>query len=161
VVRDPGAKWSALRNRPDYVYVADSSALRAGMDPRRREITFHGVNTAEQSEFQRQALHETAHALETINARMLWRSLDHINARTKGKAYVKLKDINPRAAFEDWEQTRSNKFYTPYMAKDYSGHASELTTVAVEQLRDFSQACHFVENDSDSFRFLLGQLADQ
>lgn len=107
------------------------------------------------------AIHELAHTIEFADARALQRSLAFLRARTVGEKLRKLADITGSSEFRDDEESREDKFFDPYIGKDYGIEATEVTSMGYERMAWSGpyQLRRLLENDQDMLFFLLGQLA--
>jgi hypothetical protein len=108
-------------------------------------------------------VHEWAHAIEKVDERALRRSVAFLKARTKGESLVALKKLEPHLNYRLDEYARPDKFFTPYMGKNYSDHrgvvATEVTSMGYEQLAGGSSLPIVLDTDPDLVHFLFGQLA--
>lgn len=105
-------------------------------------------------------VHEFAHAIEFENQRALLRSVQFVQARTKGEALRKMSEI-ASGNYADYEVARPDKFWDPYMGKEYlkssngDHYATEVTSMGYQALvgQDVSV------QDQETTWFMLGQLA--
>lgn len=108
-----------------------------------------------------QGVHEFAHAIEESDPRALSRSLAFLKARTKGNQLKKLSVLTGISHYGPDELAREDKFFDPYVGKDYAGTATEVTSMGYERLTWSGpwELQRLMKTDPDLLFFLLGQLA--
>lgn len=108
--------------------------------------------------------HEYGHAMDWLNKSMHERAVAFLQTRTKGEELQKLKELLPKAAYDDDEFTRKDDFFDPYVGKHYGRDGrvtgTEVTSMGIEQLAGF-KAAKFRGKDAEHFYFALGQLANR
>lgn len=107
-------------------------------------------------------VHEMGHGLEHLSERARTAAHEFLGRRTEKDPLRKMSEISANNGYADHEVTKEDKFFNPYMGKDYvsgSGkrYATEVTSMALEFLH--RNASHLLETDEDTFYFALGQLA--
>lgn len=105
-------------------------------------------------------LHEVGHSIEDLNPTALRRAKDMLEVRTRGESSVRMVDLKPGAGYRDDETVKQDKLFHPYMGKHYEG-ATEITSMAVQHMHDVVKLRELFEADPESFRFILGQLANK
>jgi SPP1 gp7 family putative phage head morphogenesis protein len=109
------------------------------------------------------AVHELAHLIEDADERALARSLSFLRSRTKGEARKALSELLPDRVFRSNEFARPDKFFNPYIGKDYGDSATEVTATGYQAFAGDDQALAQLldaqTGDPDMLFFLLGQLA--
>jgi hypothetical protein len=106
------------------------------------------------------SLHEIGHAIEDRNGGALTRAKDLLATRTLGEVEVKMADLAPGAGYDQSEVTKPDKLYDPYMGKSYP-NATEITSMVVQELHNNPKLLDLFTKDPESFRFVLGQLANK
>lgn len=130
------------------------SHIRAYATPQRRHVVVSQF--ADWTTY----IHEYGHALEFSDPRALKRAAAFLEARTKGEELVPLRLLSGRG-YRRNERARPDKFYSPYMGKDYRDrqgrvYATEVSSMGFESLA-LPGAYHKL--DDESLWFMLGQLA--
>lgn len=151
---------------PDYTYQLHMKSDRGEFVRNKPELRLAGYidlgsPTASAERMAQTALHETGHAMEELNRPLLTRSIAYVRQRTRGEGVVKLADVFPGHGYKPHEVTRQDKLNHAYMGKDYGDSATEITSMLLEQLNDRRRATQLYKDDPESFRFILGQLANQ
>jgi hypothetical protein len=104
-------------------------------------------------------VHEWGHALDEFNADMADRALAFRRVRTLGYPLKPLQKLDPRGKYEADEVARRDRFYHPYMGREYgSSPLTEVTTMAIQALVTHSAGV-LARRDALTLYFALGQLA--
>ena len=85
------------------------------------------------------AIHEAGHAIEFYFPDLLARSVAHRNSRTQGEALKTMRAITGNRAYGLDEVTRPDKFFSPYIGKEYKNpagadRASEVLSMGLEAM---------------------------
>lgn len=99
--------------------------------------------------------HELGHAAEEENPRLLKRSIDWRNGRTKGEKLQKLSDVTGDDSFDSSEVTKPNKFIDSYIGKDYGSRASEVFSMGIQEM--YRAPKRLADRDPDMFDFIYAQ----
>ncbi len=107
-------------------------------------------------------VHEVAHGIEFHNERALRSASQFLVRRTEGESLQRMRDITGEDGYADHEVTKKDRFFSPYMGKEYllsdgSRYATEVSSMLLEQI--YSEASKLVAEDPEGFWFALGQLA--
>jgi SPP1 gp7 family putative phage head morphogenesis protein len=109
------------------------------------------------------AVHEVAHLIEATDDRAYSRSIAFLRLRTAGETLKRLSELMPDRPFRENEFARPDKFFNPYIGKDYQETATEITSMGYQALAGDDQALRdlldALNGDWDMVLFLLGQLA--
>jgi hypothetical protein len=111
------------------------------------------------------AVHEYGHAVETMGS-LSSKSRAFIRSRTRGESLVRL-DSYPGRGYRPDELTRPDKFYDPYIGKDYaefkleSGEIATCTELVSTVLGDIAsgKAEELLRQDPETLYFVLGLMA--
>lgn len=98
--------------------------------------------------------HELGHMAEHENPRLLKRSLEWRDRRTKGEDYQSLADLTG-LSYDDSERAKPDKFFHPYIGKDYGNRASEVFSMGIEEMH--RDPVGFAQRDPDMFDFIYAQ----
>jgi SPP1 gp7 family putative phage head morphogenesis protein len=116
----------------------------------------------DRAEFSPVVVHELAHLVEFSDPRAVARSRAFLLARTKGEPLKKLRDLTGIADYRDNEVAWEDKFWSPYVGKEYGAAATEVTSMGYERIMDsltwFVRGSHR-QADEEALFFMLGQLA--
>jgi SPP1 gp7 family putative phage head morphogenesis protein len=126
--------------------------LRGRYEPSRRRMVLNARRRG------RTLVHEWAHGLEHHNPELLEASLAFRAARTAGLPEESLRLRFPGAGYEAHEMTVPDDFFHPYVGRDYGGGATEVLTMAAEEIWAGGGAL-LLAHDPDHFHLVLGQLA--
>jgi SPP1 gp7 family putative phage head morphogenesis protein len=107
------------------------------------------------------AIHELGHAIEHVDTRAIARSRAFLKARAGNDKTRSLREMTGLSGYRSGERTWEDKFFDPYVGKDYGERATEITSMGYEKM---SKAGGFglaslAEKDPEMLDFLLGQLA--
>lgn len=110
-------------------------------------------------------VHEMMHGVEEHNPRALAASSQFLERRTIGEPLEQLKvlseRIGERLGYRDNEFAREDKFFNPYMGKEYVSngqrYATEVSSMAAEEI--YRHAAQLLRDDPEAFWFALGQMA--
>lgn len=98
----------------------------------------------------RVALHEMGHRFEYVVQGIVELEKQFYERRTKGEELTWI-----GAGYAKSEKTRVDNFISPYMGKDYGGHAYELLSMGLESIFDKS---YDLTVDEEYYNFILGVL---
>ncbi len=112
------------------------------------------------SDFNKTTLfHECGHLVEHWDRTALAASLSFIKTRAQG-APKSLKAMTG-AAYQLGEKAFPDSFIDPYVGKDYQGEASEVFSMALQQMASPAHLANFIEKDPEHFKLFLGICARQ
>jgi hypothetical protein len=100
-------------------------------------------------------VHELGHMAENYNPRLLNRSIEWRNSRTKGENLKQLADVTGNHGYDSREKTKADKFFDAYIGKDYGNRASEVFSMGIERM--YKDPLGFAEQDPDMFDFIYAQ----
>jgi len=100
--------------------------------------------------------HELAHAFEYLNPRVHRACVAFLRARTRGEALRNLAEFD--AAYRDSEMTRPDKFFDPYVGKDYREEHTEVLSMAMQWVIT-GDAAQLLVDDPEHLYLLLGCLS--
>jgi SPP1 gp7 family putative phage head morphogenesis protein len=110
-------------------------------------------------------VHEMLHGVEELNASAAKNASDFLERRTAGESLEQLEVLSnrrgERRGYEANELAREDKFFNPYMGKEYVAngrrYATEVTSMAGEAV--YRHAAQLLRDDPEAFWFFLGQMA--
>lgn len=100
--------------------------------------------------------HELGHCLEGNNENVRRAAQEFLEKRTAGEPIKKLKDLHPKAAYDDHEVCKPDNFIRPYVGKIYGHGATEVMSMACEYLA--REPNTLLTKDPEMFHFVLGVL---
>ena len=102
-------------------------------------------------------VHEMGHQMESVEPNLTSRIWEHIDSRTQGESWQKLKDLTG-GNYNDDEVTKPDQFWSQYMGKDYSRQASEFLSMSIQGM--YQNPVAFARKDPKSFDFTSQLLAE-
>lgn len=137
----PGVRIEETTERAHYI--PETNTVRVNLDSPVAEIA-----------------HEIGHAAEVGTAGVYSSSLAFRSARAAGNNLRSLREMTGNPNFWEHEVAWEDRFYDPYVGKDYQGsaEATEVLTVGVQSMVEAYG--RFVATDSEHFLLTLGQLAN-
>ena len=109
----------------------------------------------------RAAIHEMTHFREFTSTKLTDIEEQFYRRRTAGEPERRLIDIFPGSGYNTWEKTRLDKFFSPYIGKEYppihGRNYYEVATMGVENLL-FVGSAPFA-GDTEMIDLVLGMLA--
>lgn len=112
------------------------------------------------SDFNKTTLfHECGHLVEHWDRAALAASLSFIKNRAQG-APKSLK-VMTGGCYQPGEKAFPDSFIDPYVGKDYQGEASEVFSMALQQMASPAHLANFIEKDPEHFKLFLGVCARQ
>lgn len=101
-------------------------------------------------------VHELGHHIEEVDPLFHKLALEHLNARTAGEMARKLKEIEPRSGYEDYEISTPDKFFDPYVGKQYGQfgkqYATEVLSMGFQEF--YSNPARLAKRDPELFDFI-------
>jgi SPP1 gp7 family putative phage head morphogenesis protein len=98
-------------------------------------------------------IHEIGHNFEFNNVYMQESAYRQLLKRTKGEKEVKLRDVTGIDAYADWEVTKKDKFFNPYVGKIYGDRSTEITSMALEHL--YKDPEYLYDKDPELFEWIV------
>jgi hypothetical protein len=105
------------------------------------------------------AIHETVHFIGDWNDDWSNAELRFLAARTKGDRLEKLQDLLPGYGYKRHEVTRKDKFFDPYVGRDYGRRSNEVGTMGIQEF--YADPIAFMEKDPDHWDFIYLLLRGQ
>jgi hypothetical protein len=102
-------------------------------------------------------IHEYGHHIEDQHKKLATQARQFLRKRTRKDPLRKLKDITGNTGYEDHEVAKADKFYDPYVGKDYSKGGlrkkapTEVTSMGIEKL--YADPLFLLEKDIEHFIF--------
>jgi len=99
--------------------------------------------------------HELGHMAEHNSPRLLQRSIEWRDKRTKDEKFRPLAELTGNEGYNDSEQSKADKFFSAYIGKDYGARATEVFSMGIEMM--YKDPLKFAESDPDMFDFIYAQ----
>lgn len=103
------------------------------------------------------ASHELGHRMEQVIPGINDLCQEFLRRRTAGETPVRLKDLFPLSRYRPHETTRKDRFVDPYMGKDYGDSATEILSMGLESVYNWTY--NLWDDDPECADFILGVLA--
>lgn len=154
---------AAWVNNAEYETRADGGSLRSKVVSRgyfsaRGSGQATEINTQGTGQGAQQTMtHETGHLMETSNRYTYGRAEEWRNSRTSGESLVTMSKVTGNMNYDKDEVTKPDKFFHPYIGKEYSHESTEVISMGIENL--IHQPATMAK-DPDYRDFILGLLAE-
>lgn len=106
---------------------------------------------------QRTTTHELGHLIDDANESVNLAGLSWRDSRTAGEPLITMNKAMNTTGYKRSEKTRPDKFWHPYVGKEYARGSSEVTSMAMEYLMHDHEKLN--RADPDAVQFILGVLA--
>lgn len=100
-------------------------------------------------------IHEIGHHIENITPGLTRRMKDFLERRTKGEKFRKMSEVTGNIMYEDIEITKPDKFFNPYVGKQYPDD-TEVLSMGIERL--FKDPLEFLKDDREHFELIIDVL---
>jgi hypothetical protein len=136
--------------KPQTVSIKTERGVRAHANP--------GMMTIRPNEDARTVVHEYGHILEFSNKRMVANSRAWRDGRTQGEPAQKMSKVTGNRGYRDDEVTQPDKFYNPYIGKNYGAGATEVVSMGLERL--YYDPVGFANEDPDMFDYVISAVQE-
>jgi len=115
------------------------------------------LQIAVDSDFNKKTLfHECGHLVETLDKSALTCSLQFLYRRSNGAKLVSLNKLS-NCKYAKNEKAYPDNFIDVYVGKNYGAYASEVYSMALQQMSSPESLAEFMKKDIDHFNLFLGQ----
>jgi hypothetical protein len=147
-ILDRGQMTAYLNGDPPPVNVRTKRGVRAYAEGKKSVVLKPDTNTAT-------FIHEYGHVLEYNEPDMLRASIAFRDRRTKGDREISMADATGNPNYTADERTKPDKFFNPYVGKQYGNYASEVVSMGLERL--YKDPIAFAADDPEYFDFVILQ----
>lgn len=98
-------------------------------------------------------VHELGHHIEGHVKDGQKKAQEFLARRTKNEKLVPLNSLKKNSAYDSSEMCRPDKFFSPYIGKEYKNNATEVISMGVQELYD--DPVNFATKDPDMFDFIV------